>query len=89
MEERTLTPAAEQRYADEPCGPGPVGCGNPKRQDWKGALAERRIITLAGNRGLMLVGEPGAAKTMLSELLFAAISCSPRPLRPAPEITKA
>ena len=37
-------------------------------------LVERAIITLAGNRGLMLVGEPGTAKTMLSELLSAAIS---------------
>lgn len=36
------------------------------------ALVERAIITLAGNRGLMLVGEPGTAKTMLSELLSAA-----------------
>ena len=38
------------------------------------ALVERCIITLAGNRGLMLVGEPGTAKTMLSELLSASIS---------------
>lgn len=38
------------------------------------ALVERCIITLAGNRGLMLVGEPGTAKTMLSELLSAACS---------------
>jgi len=37
------------------------------------ALIERAVITLAGNRGLMLVGEPGTAKTMLSELLSAAI----------------
>lgn len=37
------------------------------------ALVERAIVTLAGNRGLMLVGEPGTAKTMLSELLAAAI----------------
>lgn len=36
------------------------------------ALVERSIITLAGSRGLMLVGEPGTAKTMLSELLSAA-----------------
>lgn len=35
------------------------------------ALVERCIISLAGNRGLMLVGEPGTAKTMLSELLSA------------------
>ena len=40
-------------------------------------LVERCIITLAGNRGLMLVGEPGTAKTMLSELLSASIcGCS-------------
>ncbi|MDP4146329.1 MAG: AAA family ATPase, partial [Bacillota bacterium] len=37
-------------------------------------LIERCIITLASTRGLMLVGEPGTAKTMLSELLSAAIS---------------
>jgi MoxR-like ATPase len=39
-------------------------------------LVERAIITLAGNRGLLLVGEPGTAKSMLSELLAAAISGS-------------
>ena len=38
------------------------------------ALVERCIVTLATNRGLMLVGEPGTAKTMLSELLSASIS---------------
>lgn len=37
-------------------------------------LVERCIVTLAGSRGLMLVGEPGTAKSMLSELLAAAIS---------------
>jgi MoxR-like ATPase len=37
-------------------------------------LVERAIVTLLGNRGLMLVGEPGTAKSMLSELLAAAIS---------------
>jgi MoxR-like ATPase len=40
-------------------------------------LVERAIIGLAGNRGLLMVGEPGTAKSMLSELLAAAISgCS-------------
>ena len=61
--------------------------GSKKPLEWNGeeivirkkylgndALVERCIITLAGNRGLMLVGEPGTAKTMLSELLSAAIS---------------
>lgn len=37
-------------------------------------LIDRAIVTLAGNRGLMLVGEPGTAKSMLSELLSAAVS---------------
>lgn len=36
-------------------------------------LVERSIISLATNRGLMLIGEPGTAKTMLSELLSASI----------------
>ena len=38
------------------------------------ALVERSVVTLAGERGLLLVGEPGTAKSMLSELLSAAIS---------------
>ena len=38
------------------------------------ALIDRCIVTLLGNRGLLLVGEPGTAKSMLSELLTAAIS---------------
>ncbi len=38
------------------------------------SLVERCIVTLLGNRGLLLVGEPGTAKSMLSELLSAAIS---------------
>lgn len=38
------------------------------------SLIERAIVTLAGQRGLMLVGEPGTAKSLLSELLSAAIS---------------
>jgi MoxR-like ATPase len=38
------------------------------------ALVDRCIVTLMSNRGLMLVGEPGTAKSMLSELLSAAIS---------------
>ncbi|RRD47377.1 AAA family ATPase [Arachnia propionica] len=37
------------------------------------SLIERCVITLAGERALLLVGEPGTAKSMLSELLAAAI----------------
>ena len=40
------------------------------------ALIDRAIVTLMSNRGLLLVGEPGTAKSMLSELLAAAISGS-------------
>jgi MoxR-like ATPase len=38
------------------------------------ALIDRCIVTLMSDRGLLLVGEPGTAKSMLSELLCAAIS---------------
>lgn len=38
------------------------------------ALVERAIVGLMGEQGLMLVGEPGTAKSMLSELLAGAIS---------------
>jgi MoxR-like ATPase len=41
--------------------------GNP-------SLVDRAMVALATNRGLMLVGEPGTAKSLLSELLSAAIS---------------
>lgn len=37
-------------------------------------LVERCVVTLASERGLLLVGEPGTAKSMLSELLTAAVS---------------
>lgn len=38
------------------------------------AFVERCVVALATNRGLMLIGEPGTAKSYLSELLAAAIS---------------
>jgi MoxR-like ATPase len=38
------------------------------------ALVERCIVTLLGSRALLMVGEPGTAKSMLSELLSAAVS---------------
>ncbi|MDB5344771.1 MAG: ATPase [Schlesneria sp.] len=45
----------------------------PKFVGRRGFL-ERCIVSLATNRGLMLIGEPGTAKSYLSELLAAAIS---------------
>jgi MoxR-like ATPase len=38
------------------------------------SLIDRALVTLATSRGLMLVGEPGTAKSLLSELLAAAVS---------------
>ncbi|MFJ8039811.1 AAA family ATPase [Kitasatospora sp. NPDC096147] len=38
------------------------------------ALVERALVTLATDRGLLLVGEPGTAKSLLSELIAAAVS---------------
>ena len=37
-------------------------------------LVDRAVVTLLGRQGLMLVGESGTAKSMLSELLAAAVS---------------
>ncbi|MCJ2184695.1 AAA family ATPase [Novosphingobium sp. 1949] len=37
-------------------------------------LVDRAIVSLMSQQGLMLVGEPGTAKSLLSELLTAAIS---------------
>ncbi len=36
-------------------------------------LVDRAVVSLMGDQGLMLVGEPGTAKSLLSELLAAAI----------------
>lgn len=41
-------------------------------------LVDRCIVALMGHQGLMLVGEPGTAKSLLSELLAAAISGTSR-----------
>ena len=41
-------------------------------------LVDRTIVSLMGQQGLMLVGEPGTAKSLLSELLAAAIGGSSR-----------
>ncbi|MEI9851412.1 MAG: AAA family ATPase [Sphingomonas sp.] len=37
-------------------------------------LVDRAIVSLMSQQGLMLVGEPGTAKSLLSELLAAAVS---------------
>ncbi len=37
-------------------------------------LVQRAIVTLASDRGLLLIGEPGTAKSWLSEHLTAAVS---------------
>lgn len=77
-----LSPRAVRTFI---CGSG----GDKLSHEWQGAkrkteivrkfhgddvLVERAVIGLSGNRGVLLVGEPGTAKSMLSELLAAAIS---------------
>jgi MoxR-like ATPase len=52
---------------DPETGISPKFAGSP-------SLVERALVTLATNRGLMLVGEPGTAKSLLSELIAAAVS---------------
>jgi MoxR-like ATPase len=68
-----LTPRAVETYvlgADEPVGGVPI---TPKYIGDR-ALVQVAIATLASDRALMLIGEPGTAKSWLSEHLAAAIS---------------
>jgi len=64
----SLSPRAVRRFVlgDEEQGISRKFVGNP-------SLVDRAMVALATNRGLMLVGEPGTAKSLLSELLCAAI----------------
>ena len=48
--------------------------GIPRKFFGDDPLIDRCIVTLMSNRALLLVGEPGTAKSMLSELLTAAVS---------------
>jgi MoxR-like ATPase len=53
---------------------GDVALGVSRKFYGDDPLVDRAIVTLLGRQGLMLVGEPGTAKSMLSELLAAGIS---------------
>jgi MoxR-like ATPase len=64
-----LTPRAVRRFI---CGDAALGIQGKFVGD--DALVDRCIVSLMGRQGLMLVGEPGTAKSLLSELLAAAIS---------------
>lgn len=53
---------------------GDKGKGSEAKFVGERAVIERCVVALATNRALMLIGEPGTAKSLLSELLAAAIS---------------
>src|SRR5688500_1093712 len=63
-----LTPKAVVKFilGDDQMGIAPKFVG-------KRSFVERCVVALATNRGLMLIGEPGTAKSLLSELLAAAV----------------
>lgn len=64
-----LSPRAVRRFllGDRELNLRPKFVGNP-------SLVDRSMVALATQRGLLLVGEPGTAKSLLSELLAAAVS---------------
>ncbi|MER5353917.1 AAA family ATPase [Kitasatospora sp. NPDC002551] len=69
--ELSLRAARRFIVGDEAAGIARKFVGDP-------ALVERALVTLATNRGLLLVGEPGTAKSLLSELIAAAVSGTSR-----------
>ncbi len=50
------------------------GGGRPAKLVCSPSLVERAMVTLVTTRALLLIGEPGTAKSLLSELLAAAVS---------------
>ncbi|MFD3686666.1 AAA family ATPase [Nocardiopsis sp. NPDC058631] len=58
----------------EPAEGVPASLEIPAKFVGERGLVERCVVTLAGERGLLLVGEPDTAKSLLSELLAAAVS---------------
>lgn len=63
-----LSPRAVRRFVL-----GDEGLGVAAKFVGDDPLVDRCIVSLMGHQGLMLVGEPGTAKSLLSELLAAAI----------------
>jgi MoxR-like ATPase len=66
-----LSPRAVRRFIA-----GDAAAGLPPKIVGAPSLVDRCVVVLATGRALMLIGEPGTAKSLLSELLAAAISGS-------------
>lgn len=71
-----LSPKAVLTFILGTDGQTPDGVSIERKIFGNDLVVERSIVTLAGQRGLILVGPPGTAKSLLSELLAAAISGS-------------
>ena len=73
---RTFLIGNEVERLEKPAGKKKAAATPTIRRKFFGddALVDRAVVTLMSNRALLLVGEPGTAKSMLSELLAAAIS---------------